>query len=154
MPLNIDIQQILLHLFNFFILLAGLYLLLYKPVKQFMEKREAYYAEMDAQKKRELAEAESLKASTEERLAGAEEEIRQMRLAATAKVEEQTARRLKESQQEADEILSQARENAKAEQEKLMASARQEIVELAAEAANRMIRQSMEMAKESEHHEG
>ena len=42
-PLNIDFQQILLHLLNFAILGGGLYLLLYKPVKQFMEKREAYY---------------------------------------------------------------------------------------------------------------
>ena len=40
-PLNIDWQQILLHLFNFIILAGGLYLLLYKPVKNFMEKREA-----------------------------------------------------------------------------------------------------------------
>ena len=33
-PLNIDFQQILLHLLNFAILGGGLYLLLYKPVKQ------------------------------------------------------------------------------------------------------------------------
>ena len=32
MPLNIDWQQILLHLLNFAILFAGLWLLLYKPV--------------------------------------------------------------------------------------------------------------------------
>lgn len=40
-PLNIDWQQILLHLFNFLILAGGLYLLLYKPVKAFMEKRRS-----------------------------------------------------------------------------------------------------------------
>ena len=37
-PLNIDWQQILLHLLNFVILAGGLYLLLYQPVKAFMEK--------------------------------------------------------------------------------------------------------------------
>ena len=42
-PLNIDWQQILLHLLNFVILAGGLYLLLYQPVKAFMEKRQAYY---------------------------------------------------------------------------------------------------------------
>lgn len=36
-PLNIDWQQILLHFFNFSILVGGLYLLLFKPVKRFME---------------------------------------------------------------------------------------------------------------------
>ena len=34
MPLNIDIQQILLHLFNLVLLLSILYLLLYKPVSR------------------------------------------------------------------------------------------------------------------------
>lgn len=47
-PLNIDWQQILLHLLNFVILAGGLYLLLYKPVKTFMEKRQQYYQEQDA----------------------------------------------------------------------------------------------------------
>ena len=46
-PLNINWQQILLHLFNFAILFAGLYFLLYKPVKKFMEKREKYYKGID-----------------------------------------------------------------------------------------------------------
>ena len=32
MPLNINFQQILLHMFNFVILAFGLYMLLYKPV--------------------------------------------------------------------------------------------------------------------------
>ena len=40
-PLNIDWQQILLHVLNFVILFGGLYFLLYKPVKNFMAKREA-----------------------------------------------------------------------------------------------------------------
>ena len=45
-PLNIDWQQILLHLFNFAILAGGLYLLLYRPVKQFMERRQTHYEEL------------------------------------------------------------------------------------------------------------
>ena len=40
LPLNIDIQQILLHLLNFTILFAGLYFILYKPVRKFMDARE------------------------------------------------------------------------------------------------------------------
>lgn len=43
MPLNIDWQQILLHLLNFVILFAILYFLLYKPIKDFMQKRMDYY---------------------------------------------------------------------------------------------------------------
>ena len=62
-PLNIDWQQILLHLFNFTILFGALYILLYKPVKDFMAKREAHYAEMDQKAGEALAEAESGKAA-------------------------------------------------------------------------------------------
>ena len=47
-PLNIDWQQILLHFFNFSILVGGLYLLLFKPVKNFMEKRTKHYADMES----------------------------------------------------------------------------------------------------------
>ena len=54
-PLNIDWQQILLHLLNFVILEGGLYLLLYKPVKAFMDKRTAYYRDQDAQAAKALA---------------------------------------------------------------------------------------------------
>ena len=57
-PLNIDWQQILLHLLNFVILAGGLYLLLYKPVKTFMEKRQLYYQEQDAKAAKTLADAE------------------------------------------------------------------------------------------------
>ena len=55
-PLNIDWQQILLHLLNFVILAGGLYLLLYKPVKTFVEKRQLYYQEQDAKAAKTLAE--------------------------------------------------------------------------------------------------
>ena len=54
-PLNVDWQQILLHLFNFIILFGGLWLLLYKPVKNFMAKREAYYKDMDKAAAEKLA---------------------------------------------------------------------------------------------------
>ena len=47
MPLNIDWQQILLHLFNFVVLTGVLYFLLYKPVKSFMDKRTEEYRSAD-----------------------------------------------------------------------------------------------------------
>ena len=55
-PLNIDWQQILLHLFNFVILTGGLYFLLYGPVKKFMNKRLRYYKELDKQANKKIKE--------------------------------------------------------------------------------------------------
>ena len=77
LPLNIDLQQIFLHLLNFTILLAGLYFLLYEPVKKFMNKRTAYYEDLDRQAKEKMEEARRVRRSYEERLMEAEEEIRQ-----------------------------------------------------------------------------
>ena len=47
MPLNINLQQILLHALNFVILFGAMYFLLYKPVKSFMDSRKAHYEKMD-----------------------------------------------------------------------------------------------------------
>ena len=74
-PLNIDWQQILLHVLNFVILFGGLYFLLYKPVKNFMAKREAHYAEMAQKAQSELDSAEKIKADYQEQLKSVEGEI-------------------------------------------------------------------------------
>ena len=61
MVLGIDFLQIFLHLFNIILLFGGLYIILYKPVKDFMEKREAHYRKMDEDA------AETMKAANEAR---------------------------------------------------------------------------------------
>ena len=58
-PLNIDWQQILLHLFNFTILFGVLYFLLYSPVKNFMQNRQRYFEDLDEQSKSDLKDAEN-----------------------------------------------------------------------------------------------
>ena len=81
-PLNIDWQQILLHLFNFSILVGGLYLLLFKPVKNFMDKRAKHYQDMEnaaAERERTTAEME---ASMQQRQAALDAELEEKRAAA------------------------------------------------------------------------
>ena len=72
MPLNIDFQQVLLHLFNFVVLFGGLYFLLYKPIRAFMDKREGTYSNMQEKATKALAEAEALKQEYQEKLNGIE----------------------------------------------------------------------------------
>ena len=74
-PLNLDWQQILLHLLNFLILFAILYFLLYKPVRQFMDRRKAVYQEMDDQARAAKDEAEKLKIQYQQQLTDAEAKI-------------------------------------------------------------------------------
>ena len=93
-PLNIDWQQILLHAFNLIILTGGLYFLLYKPVTAFMEKRQAYYAGLEADAQAKLREAEEKTQQADERLAGMQAEAEQLRAETMKEAEAEAAARL------------------------------------------------------------
>ena len=114
-PLNIDWQQILLHLFNFTILFGALYILLYKPVKDFMEGREAHYADMDSKAEQALADAENSKASYEKKEKEFDEEVRAEKNRLSKEIEAERERRLAAARGEAEKIISDARGEAERE---------------------------------------
>ena len=110
-PLNIDWQQILLHFFNFSILVGGLYLLLFKPVKSFMAQREADFDAVLEEKRAAAAkEAEAF--------------AQQQRDAAKA---------------QADKILSDAKDAAESERQKIVAEANREAVAIAEDAMEKLM---------------
>ena len=127
-PLNIDWQQILLHFFNFSILVGGLYLLLFKPVKSFMEKREKHYADMEAAAVAREKDTEALKAAMAQREADfdavPEAFAQQQRDAAKA---------------QADKILSDAKDAAESERQKIVAEANREAVAIAEDAMEKLM---------------
>ena len=138
MPLNIDWQQILLHLLNFAILFAGLWLLLYKPVRKFMQKRREEYENKDAETERKKSEAEQLRAQYEQKLADADAEIEAKHLDAKKEMDAYAALRKNAAQEEADAIVKKAHENAAREREKSVRDARREIAALASEATEKL----------------
>ena len=137
-PLNIDWQQILLHLFNFAILAGGLYLLLYKPVKQFMEQREADYRKAYDAAQAAQAQAEQLKADQTARLAQADADLAQKRAQAEQELEELRTRQIAGAKKEAEAILTKARESARHEREEMISRATKELMEAAASAAEKI----------------
>ena len=142
-PLNIDWQQILMHLFNFVILGTGLYILLYKPTIDFMEKRKAYYKKMDDDAKENLLNAEELKKSYDDKLVFVENEIKDMRLKATKEINEKKNKELENAKAEAEKIISDAREFANIEKDKIVLSANDKIKELCALAIEKMAKENM-----------
>lgn len=138
-PLNIDWQQILLHLLNFAILAGGLYLLLFKPVKAFMEKRESYYQNMDSEAKQKLQDAQSLKDSYARQLDGAAQEIAQKKADAQKAIELSRTEQLKAAKDEADRILQTARQNTEREHDKMLRDAQKEMADLAVTAAEKLL---------------
>jgi F-type H+-transporting ATPase subunit b len=142
MPLNIDLQQILLHWMNLAILVGGLYFILFKPVKQFMEKREAHYRERDRQAEEKLADAERIMGEYQAKLDGADEEIRQSRAKAQQAVQQAAEEQLTQVQTQAQQILTHARAEAEHDREEILRSSQRELRRLAAEATKRLALQS------------
>lgn len=139
MPLNIDILQILLHAFNFLILAGGLVLILYKPVKKFLDERHDYYESKEAEIKEKTEENERLRAEYEAKLAEAKEEIAQMRLDAEKEVADTTKASLSEAREKAQAIILAAEQEAEDRKEHILDSAQTEIGELVVAATQKLL---------------
>lgn len=138
-PLNIDWQQILLHLFNFAILGGGLYLLLYRPVKQFMQRRQTYYEELSQQAEQDRAQAQRLKEEYQAKLDRAEADIARRREQAEKELNGHLSQKVDEAKKEAEAIRAKAREGARRERTELVSKASQELVDMAVTAAEKIV---------------
>ena len=159
-PLNIDWQQILLHFFNFSILVGGLYLLLFKPVKSFMAKREKHYADMESAAVAREKDTEELKAEMAKREAAFDTELEEKRAAAAKEAEAFAQQQRDAAKAQADRILSDAKSAAENERQKIVAEANREAVAIAEEAMEKILAaqtarayDSFVNAAEEEHHE-
>lgn len=143
-PLNIDWQQILLHFFNFALLAAGLYFLLYAPVKKFMDQRTAHYEAMDKEAEDKLKEAKDIKATYEQQLANASDEIRVKKNEADKKAQDSALTIITSAQEKADKIVADAKDSAELERKKIIDSAKNDIAQLAAEAAEKVVKKALD----------
>ena len=148
-PLNIDWQQILLHFFNFSILVGGLYLLLFKPVKSFMAKREKHYADMESAAVAREKDTEELKAEMAKREAAFDTELEEKRAAAAKEAEAFAQQQRDAAKAQADRILSDAKSAAENERQKIVAEANHEAVAIAEEAMEKLLAKETSRAYDS-----
>ncbi len=141
-PLNINWQQILLHLLNFAILAGGLYFLLYNPVKKFMAQRIAHYEDMENAARQKAEEAQQLKAQYAEQLHSAEQEIHDMRMNAMKSVKTQTDQQLSDAAKQADAIVNEAKRTADRDRTKTIQDTQKELQDLAVTATEKLLLQS------------
>lgn len=141
-PLNIDWQQILLHLLNFAVLSLGLYLLLYKPVKNFMDKREEHYRALNSQTEIELKQAQDLKNSYTERLEGLESEIENKRALAVQETKQAIDSLMQNAKNKASKIIENAQETALVERERILDESTKEIAAMAIAATEKLLANS------------
>ena len=142
LPLNINWQQIILHLFNFVVLFAILYFLLYKPVKDFMEKRTEYYKKLDDDANTNLEVAERTKMEYKEKLSKADEEISEKKELARKASEEESAIIIKQAEKKAEKIIKEARQTSELEHDKMIKEAQNEIAEMVVSATEKIVLQA------------
>ena len=141
-PLNIDWQQILLHLLNFVILFATLYFLLYNPVKGFMNKRCEYYKNLDYEATKNFQESENAKKVYIEKLKSADSEIEQKQQAAYQLLSENSERIILAAKQQAERIISDAHEKAENDRSKIIKNAQNEVADIVSDATEKLVLQS------------
>lgn len=138
-PLNINFQQILLHLLNFVILAGGLYFLLYGPVKKFMDGRQKHYSDLKSQTEDELAKAKALEQEYRERLSAADAEIAESKAEAGRAAAEISDKIIADAEKKKEEIIADGRAAAERERRRAVDDAREEIVGLAVAATEKMM---------------
>ncbi len=139
MPLNIDVQQILLHMFNLVILFFGLYFILYKPVRTFMDNRLENYKKMKEKSEADRDEAAALKKEYEDKLKAAEDEISAMKKDAEEKVTKENSARIREAKAEAEQIIVKAKQTANDEHDRIIDNANAEIKDITMKAAEKLL---------------
>ncbi len=138
-PLNIDWQQILLHAFNLVILAGGLYFLLYKPVTAFMEKRQVYYAGLEADAQEKLRAAEQKEQEADARLSGMQAEAEQLRAEALKQADAEAAARLAAAEEEKKKLLAAARAQAAREKDAMLREANEKLGALVSNAVDKLV---------------
>ncbi len=138
MPLNINLQQILLHWMNLAVLTGALYFLLYKPVKDFMDKRAAHYQELEEQAADKLAQAERLECQAKAKLEAADDEIHDERMRAQQAASDAAQEQLAQAEEQARHIIAKAEAEAVQSKERALRESQREMRELAAKAAKKL----------------
>lgn len=142
LPLNIDVQQIALHMLNFVILVGGLYILLYKPIKDFIDKRIEFYRVKDESANQVLEGVKEKEAQYNDKLAKASQEIDDMKNNALKEAKDAADKKIEEAENKASKIIAEAKETAKREHDKIVSEANTEVAKLAAKAAAKILDES------------
>lgn len=149
MPLNIDWQQILLHLFNFIILAAGLSFLLFKPVRKFMAEREEKYKKAAEEHAQKVAETQALEKERQAKIAAFDDELaeREKKELAAAQLRKQHI--IDEANEQAKKILDDSRKRAEEERQRYMAKAGEEISAIVVKSAEKLLAAESNAATDS-----
>ena len=137
--LGLSVTKFLLHLLNFAILFACLWLILYKPVMKFIRARQERVESEQKKAAEDMKAAEEARLASEERLRAIDEEIREKRKAADLELESNCEKRVKEAEQRAQEIIAHAESEAASRADQMLADAKSDLKDVAVTLAESII---------------
>jgi F-type H+-transporting ATPase subunit b len=137
--ISVNLWQILISLFNLFLLFLIIKKFLYEPVKKVMAQRQAQidadYADAARDKQAAAADRKDLEAQ----LAGARERVEAMLADATLQADHRGEKILQEAKQRADGIIRRAEADAAQEMKKAEATIKKEIVDVSYALTEKML---------------
>nr|WP_276938984.1 ATP synthase F0 subunit B [Helcococcus sueciensis] len=136
--LGINFQQILLHVFNFVLLLLVLNELLYKPIVKFMDDREAYYKSLDKETNENLEKSKGLLKQRELELKDIHIEANRIKEEAIKESQVQAKQEINQAKEEGKKIIEKARSQSKLEKDILIRNTKKDLREVAIEAAAKL----------------
>ncbi len=144
--LGIDVGVLIAQLVNFFLLLALLTLVLYRPVLKMLRERSERIAK--GLENAELAEKRALQAEAdyEKRLEEARREAQAIVAQAREAAEKERQAILARAQNEAQEIRANAQERLERERREMMSSLQDQVADLAIDAAGQVLGQAVDSA--------
>lgn len=139
------IADLITHIINFIVIFVVVRTLLYKPVLEFLQKRQARVkAELDNSKKNNL-EAEQYRIEYQKKLEDAKEEAAAMAKASENRASEAYDEIIKQAHEEASEIIAQAKMQAKAERDASIEKLRNEFSQLSVQLASKILQREVSM---------
>ena len=133
-----------------FIIIFILYKILFKPVTEFLDKRKDGIAHTIDEARTSKASALELKAEYEAKLAKIEEEADQILKDARAKAVAREEQIIAEAKQEAESIKAKALKDINLEQERVKDEMKQQMIDVSTMMASRFVATSLDEAKHQE----
>jgi len=139
---NLHLENIIYHIINMIIFFVIVRFLVYKPLRRFMDARSERIAASIEEAKQAREEAEALRVQSQGIIAQAEASARVKALEITGAANESARVMTESAREESRAIVEKAREDIREEHDRAMDGLRGEVVDLAAEMAAQLMRQS------------
>lgn len=147
LPLGLSGVKIALHLLNFAILMAGMTLLLYKPVLKFIKKRQDDIAEQISENEKNNKTAQAMLEEYREKLGAAEAEIESRKAESDKAIAIQKEAILAEATARAEELYRQTEEECAAERTHAIGNLQNEVADVAVTIAGNILEREISAAE-------